>query len=131
MAKLVILRGLPGSGKTTLAKQMYPSLHVEADMFFQRNGTYQYSPKRIKEAHTWCQSIVRFGLGFGADVVVSNTFTTLKEIEPYLHMTWDKLEVIKCVGEFGSVHGVPEETLAKMKARWQDYEGEIVHEGNN
>lgn len=127
MSKLTIIRGLPGSGKTTLARTI-PALHVEADMFFMRNGKYEYNPKRIKEAHTWCQSVARFALGYGADVVVSNTFTTLKEIEPYLSMTWDKLEVIKCVGEFGSVHDVPEETLAKMKARWQDYEGEIVHE---
>lgn len=128
MAKLTLIRGLPGSGKTTLAKQMYPSLHVEADMFFQRDGKYQYNAARIRDAHIWCQSVTRFALGYGADVVVSNTFTTLKEIEPYLKMTNQTLEVIKCVGEFGSVHDVPEETLAKMKARWQDFEGETVHE---
>lgn len=127
MSKLTIIRGLPGSGKSTLAKT-YPCLVVEADMFFQRNGQYVFNANHIRDAHSHCQSVVRMGLAWGADVVVANTFTTLKEMRPYLDMTWDSLEVIKCVGEYGSVHNVPEDTIKKMKQRWQDYEGEITYE---
>lgn len=129
MSKLTIIRGLPGSGKSTLART-YPCLHVEADMYHTRDGKYQFDVNRIRDAHQWCQSITRWGLAMGADVVVANTFTTLKEIRPYLDMTWGSLEVIKCVGEYGSVHDVPEDTLKKMKQRWQDFDGEVTYEEN-
>lgn len=126
MPTLTLIRGLPGSGKSTLAKSL-GCLHVEADMFFQRDGKYQWDAKKIKQAHIWCLSTARMASSHRCDVVVSNTFTTIKEMQPYFEMVYDKLVVIKCVGNFKSVHDVPEETLKKMAARWEDYEGETVH----
>lgn len=126
MAKLTILRGLPGSGKSTYAQRFPSTLLLEADMYFMRDGVYRYEGRRIKDAHTWCQSMCRLSLANNVDVMVANTFTTMKEIRPYLDMTWDKLEVIKLVGQFENVHGVPQDVLTKMKQRWQDYEGEVV-----
>jgi tRNA uridine 5-carbamoylmethylation protein Kti12 len=126
MTTLVLIRGLPGSGKSTLAKSL-GCLHVEADMFFMRDAVYQYDKKRIKQAHIWCLSTARMASGYRCDVVVSNTFTTIKEMEPYFGMVYDKLRVIKCVGDYGNVHDVPADVLKKMASRWEDYEGEEIY----
>ena len=55
-AELVLIRGLPASGKTTMASvlPMIGYKHFEADMFFEVGGVYLYDAKRIGEAHAWC-----------------------------------------------------------------------------
>jgi len=127
MTTLTLIRGLPGSGKSTLAKTL-GCLHVEADMYFMKSGVYVYNGAWIKDAHMWCQSVARFATSNLCDVVVSNTFTTLREMQPYLGIHYDNLKVIRCVGNYGSIHDVPEEVIKKMAARFQDYEGEEIHE---
>ena len=129
MTKLVLIRGLPGSGKSTLArnyvKQGY--LHFEADMWFVRDdGQYDFRPQLLKRAHEWCQERTDFALRHGENVVVSNTFTRLWELQPYLEMPADSVFVIKCVGNYGNVHGVPEKAIKAMKDRWENYEGEMI-----
>lgn len=127
MSRLTIIRGLPGSGKTTLAKT-FGCLHLEADMAHVRGGEYLWVGGRINFAHKWCQKVCCDTLKGGMDVVVSNTFTTHKELTPYLSMPYTELKIIKCVGEYGSIHAVPQEAIERMKARWVDYEGETEHE---
>lgn len=134
---LIIIRGTPGSGKSTLAKNIINSttnmldfVHLEADMFYNDiENNYIWDASKIKYAHEWCQKTCMEMLKQGFDVIISNTFTTLKEMEPYLELGKSfhaYVKVYKCVGEYGSIHNVPEETLKKMKDRWQDYAGEIV-----
>ncbi len=129
MAKLILIRGLPGAGKSTLAKRRYVPqgyIHNEADMWFVRDdGQYNFRPEAVKDAHEWCQNATRNALLAGRNVVVSNTFTQIWEMQPYLEMPADSVHVIKCSGTYGSVHGVPEHAIRKMRARWEDYEGEM------
>ncbi len=82
MRNLYIVRGLPGSGKSTFAKFVGDSF-VEADMFFMKNGKYEFDMSKIRDAHSWCLSTVRawmqmnadtYGLEF-SEIAVSNTFT--------------------------------------------------------
>ena len=126
MNKLTIIRGLPGSGKSTLAKEVVSNLggfHFETDMFFMVEGKYIFDPKKIKEAHTWCQTCVKENLEDGDNVVVSNTFTQKWEFQPYLDMAEEigcEVEVITANGNFRNVHDVPEEAIERMKKRWED-----------
>ena len=137
MSKLLLLRGLPGAGKSTLAKTVYVPqgyVHLEADMFFERSGTYKFDPTLLGKAHAWCQWETAKTLKEGKDVVVTNTFTTLKEIKDYVNIAKGQnieLIVIHAQGNFQNVHGVPEDKLAAMKARWQPYPGETIYVPTN
>ena len=66
--KLTIIRGLPGSGKSTYAKKNYNCLILEQDMFFIRNGQYCYNANSIRRAVEWCKSMCEHALQLGMDV---------------------------------------------------------------
>lgn len=124
MTKLVLIRGLPGSGKSTYAKTL-DFVHYEADQFFELDwGEYKFDARMIKIAHEWCYSKTVRALRRGHDVVVSNTFTQLWELNKYLEIPsivdGVEIEIVEMKSQYGNVHGVPEDTLAKMKARWED-----------
>lgn len=117
---LILVRGLPGSGKSTMAKvlSLVGYQHFEADQYFVRDGRYCYDRSQIRDAHEWCQQQTRASLARGEAVVVSNTFTRLVELEPYLTMS-KRMRVIEAHGRWRNIHGVPEHTLAAMAQRWE------------
>ncbi|MBD1556789.1 ATP-binding protein [Vibrio sp. S9_S30] len=123
MPRLILVRGLPGSGKSTYAKSLSIH-HVEADMYFvNQQGTYQFNPDELQQAHRWCQEQTEHVLKEGRDVVVSNTFVERWEMNPYLNMASQlnaNVEIVVCNGNFTSVHDVPSRTVKKMKFKWQD-----------
>lgn len=125
MQQLILIRGLPGSGKSTLAKQLKDFVHVEADMFFRLlDGTYRFMPEKLKDAHDWCLKRATEAIEVGHDVVVSNTFTRYWEMEPYLELAerFDIYpQVLECHQTFQNIHGVPEEAIVKMRARWEAF----------
>lgn len=124
---LHLVRGLPGSGKTTWVKKTFDCLHVEADMFFVKDGEYKWEGKSVRDAHDWCKKLTSDSIQTGADVVVSNTFTQLWELQPYLDMAkkYDTVVVVyKMTSQYGNVHNVPSEVVEKMATRWEDFEGE-------
>jgi len=121
MKQIVIVRGTPGSGKSTLAKEIQAK-HVEADMFFMKNGNYCYDRRKIQDAHLWCQAVTKYYLNQGEDVVVSNTFTMISEMQPYFDMAKaynSSIKVMECKGDFSNEHDVPAEVILKMKRRWE------------
>lgn len=123
-AKLVLIRGLPGSGKTTLAKSMMDnnSVHCEADDFFMKDGKYSFDPSGLGEAHSACFVKARNAMLAGKTAIVSNTFTTLAEMEPYISFAKSKgieVEVLEATGNYQSVHDVPPHSIDRMRKRWQ------------
>lgn len=124
MTTLTIIRGLPGSGKSTYARKLGVA-HYEADQFFELDwGEYKFDAKLIKIAHEWCFANTVRALRNGHDVAVSNTFTQLWEMNRYLELRSllddIKIEIVEMKTQYGNIHNVPEDTLAKMTARWED-----------
>jgi len=124
MKELFLLRGLPGSGKSTLAKSLSES-HVEADMFFMKDGEYKFDGSKIKDAHNWCQDVVEHWMDENKPkIVVSNTFTQEWEMDYYNKLAerfgYRVFSVI-VENRHGGVneHGVPEEKLEQMKNRFE------------
>lgn len=120
MVEIVLIRGLPGSGKSTLAKKYFADhAHFEADMYFvDHEGVYRYQQARISKAHEWCQQQVLISLKQGRNVVVTNTFTRLFEMAPYLRMGYPTTTIIAC-GNYKNLHGVPEPVIEKMRKRFE------------
>jgi len=144
---MIIMRGLPGSGKSTKAKALAQGGEIfSTDEFFMKEGKYAFDPTKIAEAHAWNQSRVKDALSRGVSpVVVDNTNIMLAHVQPYLEMAnqngyevefgepdspwwkkWfgpemtesDKDELIKTLLEKGT-HGVPEQALRKMLSLWE------------
>jgi predicted kinase len=129
MSTLYVIRGLPGSGKSTEARRLLeqnPHMEwYEADMYFSKiTGTYQFDHTKLGQAHSECIRLTDEALSRGLDVIVSNTFSTLKELKPYQELSIKhkaKLDIRQMNHDFISIHNVPEDTIKKMKVRWQEY----------
>lgn len=124
MKELFLLRGLPGSGKSTLAKSL-GGKHFEADMYFVKDGEYQFDVTKLKDAHEWCRSHVG-GLMINEEpkLVVSNTFTQEWEMEAYYELAEKygyRVYSLVVENRHGGVseHGVPEEKLEQMRNRFE------------
>lgn len=123
MTKLVLIRGLPGSGKSTIAQAMRDFIHVEADYFFiDAMGEYKFDPAKLPMAHEACLLLTKALLEEEIDVVVANTFSRQWEIQPYLDLAKQmniQPLLIEAKGNFKSIHNVPDEAIQRMKDRWE------------
>ncbi|HFQ5220613.1 TPA: AAA family ATPase [Vibrio vulnificus] len=124
--KITLIRGIPGSGKTTMALEMDAAL-VEADQFFvNKDGEYHHDRRYIKDAHEWCQMEMKRLLLAGNDVVVANTFIKKWEIVGYLKAAQSlrldlDIEVLEAKGEYANIHGVPEDIVCRMKRQYEPF----------
>jgi len=121
--EIVLIRGLPGSGKTTLANSMNSYRHLEADQFLEVNGEYVYDASKVKLAHDWCVSTAKECLEQGLNVVVSNTFVRLWEMQRYIDHGFP-FRIIEMKEKYQNIHGVPQEKIDLMAKSWQELPAE-------
>jgi predicted kinase len=124
MKILYIVRGIPGSGKSTFANSLDCPV-FEADMYFMIDGEYKFDVSKIKLAHNWCKLRVEHSMEDNLQkIAVSNTFTQEWEMEPYYEMAKQYGYTVFSViieNRHGGVneHGVPEDKLKMMKDRFE------------
>lgn len=135
---LILVRGVPGSGKTTYVEKCingnyYYNYWCEADNYFVRaDGVYDFNPKLLKNAHEYCYRLAAYFLELSEYskrevVYVSNTFTRVWEMQKYIDFAKANnipFKVVRCTGNYQNVHGVPDAKVKEMLARFEDYEGE-------
>ena len=137
MKVLYIVRGLSGSGKSSIARELVNNIwdsesdsfvkdfYSADDYFTDKYGNYNFDPSKLKEAHEQCQENVELAMQRDCvrKVAVANTFSQAWEAEPYFKLA-EKYSfnpfVLECQNDFGNIHGVPQESIDAMKERWED-----------
>lgn len=124
MKILILVRGLPGAGKTSLAKAISPC-DVAADDFFDRNTNGIFKPSLIKQAHQWCANETEFWMTQNQPkIAVHNTFTQEWEMKKYFDLADQYGYLVHSIivenrHESKSIHSVPDNKVAQMKDRFE------------
>jgi len=90
-----------------------------------KDGKYEWKGENVKASHEWCRKRAENLMKGGASpIVIANTSTTEKEFKPYVDMAEEfGYAVFSIIVEnrHGGIntHDVPEETLEKMKSRFE------------
>lgn len=124
---LILLRGLPGSGKTTFVGDLLDAGMIDyeysADEWFDLCNNGEFDPDLLIEAHTWCRKSVEDRVSKGYTVAVHNTSTTEAEVKTYQDIAKKYgVQFVSLIVENRhgnkSVHNVPETTMEKMRKRF-------------
>jgi predicted kinase len=124
--RVTIYCGVPGSGKTTMAKRCHPyaALLAADDLFTKPDGSWEFDPSKLGEAHAAC---LRRFIGLAStrsagEVVVHNTNSSIAELAPYAAVALAygcELDIVTlvcdpAVAAARNVHGVPPERVLAM-----------------
>lgn len=121
---LYIVRGIPGSGKSTFAKTL-GGIHFETDEFFMVDGKYEFDGSKIKLAHNWCMIETQKAMVDNKPkIVVSNTFTQEWEMDTYFKLAKENgYKVFSLIVENRhggkNQHMVPEDKIEQMINRFE------------
>ncbi|GLG97584.1 Uncharacterized protein GBIM_04335 [Gryllus bimaculatus] len=92
---MVLMRGCPGSGKTSLARKIIKSTHGQDEQkyifstdhyfIFVGNGKYKFDPRLLPNAHKWNQDRVNEEVRKETNpIIIDNTNLEAWEMEPYV-----------------------------------------------
>ncbi|XP_076220390.1 NEDD4-binding protein 2-like 2 isoform X2 [Aptenodytes patagonicus] len=92
---LLILRGLPGSGKSTLSRillgQSRDGIVFSTDDYFRQQDGYTYNAAQLGDAHDWNQKRAKQAMEQGkSPVIIDNTNTQAWEMKPYVEVALEK-----------------------------------------
>ena len=131
MKDLILVRGVPGAGKSSIADIInlspYALTIATDDYFTDRKGNYNFDPSKLEENHAKCSDSVDFNMnsGYYKTIVIHNTFTEEWHMEPYFDLAakhgW-RVHTIIVENRHGSAstHDVPQHSVDRMKKQLQD-----------
>ncbi|KAE8629428.1 hypothetical protein XENTR_v10000484 [Xenopus tropicalis] len=128
---LILLRGAPGSGKTTLARMLLQQnplgINLSTDEYFYKKGQYRYDVNLLGEAHEWNHKRAKEAFEKNiSPIIIDNTNLQAWEMKPYVSMamkhkykvtfrepdTWWKYKPKEL--ERRNSHGVTKEKIKRM-----------------
>jgi predicted kinase len=121
---IIIVRGLQGSGKSTVAKLFGTKAICCADDYFMRDGKYQWFGHMLPAAHAWCiRKCKRFMKKQACRIVIDNTNVKTRDLVPYTDLARQfgyVVHVIIVENRHGGVntHGVPAEALERLREKF-------------
>jgi predicted kinase len=129
MASLIILRGLPGSGKSSLAAVLgegrWPVFSIDDYFTDALTGVYRFEFEKNHLAYKHCEEQTRQAMQAGTEkIFVDNAFTLEWELEPYFKLAAQfgyRVYVATVEKRHGgsNVHGISQEQLGKMAAKYK------------
>ncbi|NWT51874.1 N4BP2 protein, partial [Erythrocercus mccallii] len=133
---LVLLRGVPGSGKSYLARNLLEDnpggIILSTDDYFYKHGQYHYDPDCLGEAHDWNRKRAKEAFEMRiSPIIIDNTNTQAWEMKPYVTLaqqfkykvmfrepdTWWKFKPKEL--ERRNIHGVSKEKIKRMLERYE------------
>ena len=125
MKELILFRGLPGAGKSTLASVLCDVCLSADDFFMDAEGAYHYDKSKIKAAHEDCLTRTAEAMASGVERIgVANTFTESWEMEPYFRLASAEgyrihAVIVETRGHYRqNVHGTPISVINYMRSRF-------------
>jgi predicted kinase len=146
MKVLYIVRGLPGSGKSTHVNNMIENeysgngLRFSTNDYFIENGFYHFRPKLVRKANRWNLDRAHQALKNGqSPIFIDNPHVQRWEAKKYVTnglfygykikiiepetTWWKKRDLVELA--FRNKHGVSYATIQKMLLKW-DYDFSII-----
>lgn len=122
---LIVVRGLPGSGKTELVEQLSKELriphHLKPDIYYDKHNIIRITPDKVKEANAWCIAETYNILRSRLNCIVSNVFVTKKDVLPYINMCkyfGTECRIVVANGE-AYMNNIPDEQCKEMIDNWE------------
>jgi len=142
MKRMVVLRGLPGSGKSHIANTLAKNLGYiicSADYYWIENGEYKFDLNKLRNAHDFCYNMAKALVSQEKNIIIDNTNTTKQEYGKYTDLAFfNKYDIMIEIANFdgkafdektkqwnvnflyeNNVHKVPLGTLGKMAKRFE------------
>lgn len=127
---IFLLRGLPGSGKSSLALELseegrYPVFAIDDYFINQETGEYMFDHKSNHLAYAACEANVEKSMKEGQiKIFVDNTFTLEWEMNPYFALASNysyRIFVLTVENRHGgkNVHHISEEQVEKMAIKYK------------
>jgi len=122
---LLVCRGMPGSGKTTLARCLCDETYSNDDYFATCEGKYAWDSKKMPHAANQCYNRVKMALENGVKrVAVANVFAEDGDVQEYIDLGRRynyRVHVICCENRHGgeSVHGIEEKSIERMREKFR------------
>lgn len=131
---VIILRGIPGSGKSSvadflvkMAKNQRVTVDTQSviccadDYFTDKEGNYNYKQEEIGNAHAYCKRLFNDSIAKKVPyIIVSNTSTRASDVNYYRNIAVENRYMcfVMTVENWHNgidVHNVPEEVKEKMR----------------
>jgi cytidylate kinase len=144
---IVIMRGISGSGKSTVAHALSAKIGakiVSADNYFMgHDGVYRFDARQLGMAHDMCWSLFSEAVSANANVIVDNTNAKLTDIMPYVFeglRTSTPVHIVQMAIESShmhyarNVHGLSIDAIERQAQRLssqpitKDYLSDVAHE---